>query len=151
MHYYTTAELSNILVNKYFDNLKEDVCAISRECLPSNEDNPIEDASIFLSGVCQLFAYVLKLKFGYKVYKIWNGNDFHIFCKSLDEKYYIDVRGTTHSFDKFISDLLGLNKSAYNIEEYSFSCEDFAEDQFPNIGLRFAYEIINDDIARYRP
>ena len=71
-------------------------------------DSPYDDARIFLQGACIVFAHVLHNKYGYKMFKIYNGDTFHVFCmKDGVEQQYIDVRGITTSFSDFEADLLG--------------------------------------------
>ena len=100
------------MLNEYF--CKEDLEQISiKEYLGSDKsitelvddidsDFVLDNADVFRQGVCQLFAYALNQKFNYPVFIITVDGRFHIFCKSEDGKYYIDVRGITPDFEKFI-------------------------------------------------
>ena len=70
-------------------------------------DSPYDNARVFLQGACRVFAQALHKKYGYEMYKISNGNSFHVFCaKEGEERQFIDVRGITTSFADFERDLM---------------------------------------------
>ena len=83
-----------------------------------SEDSIIEDAYIFLRGVCHIFAYELSKTYNYDIYELYDDNDkyLHTFClcEFDNNTYYIDVRGITNDEQLFVSEF-GL-KDASNIK-----------------------------------
>ena len=148
-----------IMLNEYF--CKEDLEQISiKEYLGTDKsitelvddidsDFVLDNADVFRQGVCQLFAYALNQKFNYPVFIISVDGRFHIFCKSEDGKYYIDVRGITPDFEKFIRGTEVPYTPVDISVPYSFIEEDF-NGEYHDIGLRFAGAIIDEDEERYR-
>lgn len=80
------------------------------------------DASIFLHGVCGIFALVLHETFGYEIWVVafepedwgdeadtWENRLVHVYCHKGDR--YVDVRGITDNedafFDEFADELYG--------------------------------------------
>src|SRR5699024_8523258 len=80
------------------------------------------DASIFLHGVCGIFALVLHETFGYEIWVVafepedwgdeadtWENRLVHVYCQKGDR--YVDVRGITDNedafFDEFADELYG--------------------------------------------
>lgn len=99
-----------------------------------DDENYYCTAGDFLMGACHLFALVLHEKFGYTVYEIIREKDLnnpdidsliHAFCKFQCDgvDLYVDVRGITSEYDKFIDDL-PLAKG----ESYSIRTRDIGKD-----------------------
>lgn len=72
---------------------------------------PGMDASIFLHGVCGIFALALNERYGYKIEVAaeepeddlpWEDRIVHIYCRQ--ESTYIDVRGAIDDKDEFLSE-----------------------------------------------
>lgn len=101
MVYYCKDELQQISIKKYLGADK----TITKLLDDDNSEFILDNADVFRQGVCQLFAYALHKTYKYPVYKLSVNRGFHIFCKSENGKYYIDVRGITSDFEKFIKDL----------------------------------------------
>lgn len=87
--------------------------------IDTNQDagNHYTSASDFLMGSCQLFALALHKKFGYTVYEIIRKKDLndpdidsliHAFCKFQCDgvDLYVDVRGVTSEYDKFLKGVI---------------------------------------------
>lgn len=76
------------------------------EC-PDDDEFPYDSADDLLRGSCHHFALALKTVMGYDAYII-QGNDgksFHAFCQIYKDgnRYYVDARGITSSFDEFLT------------------------------------------------
>lgn len=109
-------------------------------------DYHYETADIFLHGSCQLFSLALHKCFGYDAYKItWEGQHIHYFCM-IDlgkNKIYIDVRGMTTDFNKFVLTFCpGLLHSPYSIEPQNIAEDEMLNDEGDVTGYAFANEII---------
>lgn len=143
--YYSKTDLEQISIKKYLGT-DESITALVDDI---DSDFVLDNADVFRQGVCQLFAYALNEKFEYPVFKIAVDRSFHIFCKSKDGKYYIDVRGITSDYDKFISGVDVPYKPVDNSEPYSFVQGDCTGAHY-DIGLLFARAIIEDDEERYQ-
>lgn len=103
------------------------------------------DATVFVHGVCGIFALALNERFGYPIYQILDLRDddddsepysqlVHIFC--MDDENYIDVRGMTDNdelfFDDFADDL-GSDTDIFPLLASSckkFIQESMSEDEF---------------------
>jgi len=115
---------------------------------PFQEDeNPYNDAQVFLHGSCDLFAIALHQKYGYAGLhlKTDQNEDAHYFCSIENEgkTLYIDVRGVTDNQHTIIDEFLAGVKS-YSVIPYTFPHEDSlsAEEQY---GLAFAKQILSDN------
>lgn len=116
-----------------------------------NGEHIYYDASIFLHGLCHIFAYVLHQKFGYDIYEIKNesGTMKHWCCISTynDKEIYIDVRGITTDYNEVLSDFqpnIGLNPSMKKILNLSDYDDEWEEDI-----VMFANEIIDKYYSYY--
>lgn len=149
MGFYNESDLRKITILQFSKQLADSKSVKNLEGLLEKDEHFIFDnADIFRQGVCQLFAYALQQKFGYKVYEIRAGTAFHIFCKTLDNQY-VDVRGMTPSFSEFIC---GLNIPHIDNDTsvaYSFPNSDFNGD-YHNVALVFANALIESDLPRYK-
>lgn len=150
MEYLSKEELQAVSIHKYDDLLNEKYGTTKVEEMVAADGTEfvLDDADIFRQGVCQLFAYALREKFGYKVFKLQSGVSFHIFCKSDDGTEYIDVRGKTKSFKTFVDGSELIYTDTDDSEEYVFEESDLAE-PFYDIGIMFAEAIIHDNPERY--
>ena len=103
----------NLYHNGFYDFATNDMKCILFSVISSNpsiddgEKIIYHNADVFLSCSCDIFAYVLHLRFGYDIYYVINesGSIFHCCC-ILDYdscRFYIDVRGITNNFDEFLS------------------------------------------------
>ena len=144
-NYYSKEDLELISIKKYLGTDKSIIELVD----DIDSDFVLDNADVFRQGVCQLFAYALKQRFNYPVFVITVDGHLHIFCKSEDGKYYIDVRGITSDFEKFIKGTEVPYTSVDISEPYSFVSEDLTA-EYHEIGLRFARAIINEDEERYR-
>lgn len=148
MAYYNKSELCRISILEFSKQIERDQLIDLGQMVENDCHFVFYDADMFRQGVCQLFAYVLHRKFGYKVYIIKAEKGFHIFCKTLDGQY-VDVRGMTHSFSEFIGGLELPDIKDDTSEPYSFCDNDFDGD-YHNVALVFANELIEHDIQRYK-
>ena len=111
--------------------------------------NPYEDADIFLSGSCQLFALELHNRYGYQGLNLQTpaNKNCHFFCTTTvgGKTVYIDVRGITDNIEKLIA---GYAVNGYKIVEYNFEDEKnlSAADMH---GVAFAKQIIDDNEGYY--
>lgn len=148
MEFYNKSDLSKISILQFSKQIENSKSIDLNQMVENNLDFVFCDADIFRQGVCQLFAYVLNQKFGYKVYEINVAGAFHIFCKTLDNQY-VDVRGVTPSFSEFICGLELPHIDNDTSVAYSFLDNDFNGD-YHNIALAFASALIEHDIERYK-
>ncbi len=149
MKYYTETDLIEISIYQFSKELRaNNSINYSEELVENDEHFVFYNADIFRQGVCQLFAYALHKRFRYEVYKIQVEKGFHVFCKTLDNKY-IDVRGITSSFDDFVkgTGLSYLTNDTSTV--YTFVEEDF-NGCYYEIALAFANLLIERDIKRYQ-
>lgn len=148
--YYNKNDLIKISIERFEKSLSDANVGYSKSLLEDPESEfVLFDADVFRQGVCQLFAYVLNEIFDYPIYRIEENNSFHVFCKSCDGSKYIDVRGVTDNFRRFIAGtecLYHLPKDTSKV--YKLTKEDLSGD-YNGIGLEFARAIIKDDIDRY--
>lgn len=143
--YYTKEDLEKISIKKYLGTDERIVELVDGR----DSEFVLDNADVFRQGVCQLFAYALNEKYKYPVFIMTVDRCFHIFCKSKDGKYYVDVRGITSDFNRFISGT-DISYTPVDISEpYSFAKEDLEGDYY-DIGLQFARGIINADEERYK-
>ena len=144
--YLTKKELEHKDIRKYLSKISNYI-DISDEILEDDEF-VVDDADEYRQGICQLFAYELNQKYGYPVFIIKKDKHPHIFCKSKDGKYYIDVRGITDDFTEFLQSLEYSYDTDVKVEPYEFVEEDFKE-KYTKIYEVFARIIIQEDIERY--
>ncbi|MBE2989098.1 hypothetical protein IMK14_00255 [Sneathia sp. DSM 16630] len=143
--YFCKEDLEQISIKEYLGTDK----SITELVNDIDSDFVLDNADVFKQGVCQLFAYALNQKFNYPVFIITVDERFHIFCKLEDGKYYIDVRGITLDFEKFIK---GTEVPYMPVDisvPYSFVEEDF-NGEYHYTGLLFAKAVIYEDEERYR-
>ena len=149
MEFYNESDLSKISILQFSKQLADSKSIENLERLVEYDEHFIfYNADVFRQGVCQLFAYALNQKFGYKVYEINVAGAFHIFCKTLDNQY-VDVRGMTPSFSEFICGLELPYIDNDTSVAYAFSDSDFNGD-YHDIALAFASALIEHDIQRYK-
>ena len=149
MELYNESDLSKLSIFQFSKQLLDDKSInYSEQLVKDNLHFVFYNADVFRQGVCQLFAYALNQKFGYKVYEIKVASAFHIFCKTLDNQY-VDVRGMTPSFSEFICGLELPHIDNDTSVAYSFSDSDFNGD-YHDIALAFASALIEHDIQRYK-
>ncbi|MBQ3206282.1 MAG: hypothetical protein IJB37_07005 [Peptococcaceae bacterium] len=149
MEFYNESDLSKLSILQFSKQLTGDKSINYLNQLVENDERFIfYNADVFRQGVCQVFAYALHKRFGYKVYIISIERGCHIFCKTLDNQY-VDVRGMTHSFDEFISGLALPNIKNDTSEAYSFTNDDLNGAHY-DIALAFANALIDYDIQRYK-
>ena len=148
MEFYNKSDLSKISILQFSKQFENSKSIDLNQMVENNLDFVFCDADIFRQGVCQLFAYVLNQKFGYKVYEINVAGAFHIFCKTSDNQY-VDVRGMTPSFSEFICGLELPHIDNDTSATYSFSDGDFNGD-YRDVALVFANALIEHDIQRYK-
>ena len=144
--YLTKKELEDKNIEKYLAEISN-YTKISDEML-EDESFVVFDADDFRQGACQTFAYELTKKYGYPVFVIEKDANPHIFCKSKDGRYYIDVRGVTDDFSEFIRTLEYFYDAEDKSEPYEFLKEDF-EEKYTEIYEVFARIIIQEDEERY--
>lgn len=114
------------------------------------------DASIFINGICNIFAFALYKKFKkfkYEICKIvdYTGRDLHWFCISYykGKKVYIDVRGATTDYEEFAWQFHSSKDPIPEVVEYkNIDILDF-EDEYGEIGLKFANAIIEKQKEYY--
>ncbi len=117
----------------------------------NDPESPYEDASIFLHGSCNLFAFTLQRKYGYNGINLQlpKNSNAHYFCKSKynGKTFYIDVRGITTNLNEIISEFIHKNEN-YKIIPYDFAEEKVLkkEDVY---GIKFAEQIIEDNLEFY--
>ena len=117
--YYTKEDLEKISIKKYLGTDERIVELVDGR----DSEFVLDNADVFRQGVCQLFAYALNEKYKYPVFIMTVDRCFHIFCKSKDGKYYVDVRGITSDFNRFISGT-DISYTPVDISEpYSFAKE----------------------------
>lgn len=148
MKYYNKSDLSKLGILQFMEKIECGKAMDLRQIIVNDLRFVFYDADVFRQGVCQLFAYALHQRFGYKVHIIKAQNRCHIFCKTLDNQY-VDVRGMTHSFNEFICGLEFLDIKDDTSEAYSFSDDDFTG-AYHNVALAFANAIIEHDVQRYK-
>ena len=148
--YYNKNDLIKISIERFEKNLREANVGYSKSLLEDPESEfVLVNADVFRQGVCQLFAYALNEIFKYPIYKIEDNKCFHVFCKSCDGRKYIDVRGVTDNFKRFIAGTEVLSHLQIDTSEaYQLTKEDLIG-EYNGIGLEFARAIINADIDRY--
>ena len=109
------------------------------------DDNPYEDAEIFLHGSCDLFALALHQIKGYAGIVLCNseGDDVHYFCKKHNKGilYFIDVRGITCDIEEIVSEFV---VGEYSLKEYEFPEDNSLTDE-EQYGLKFAKRIIEEE------
>ena len=111
------------------------------------DDFNISDASIFLMGICHVFAYFLNSEFKYDMYELYDGKKIvHWFCMSKcdDTDLYIDVRGIT-SDEKVFANYFHL-KDATNRKKIDKINED---KDFNDYSKEFAKYIIEQNWENY--
>ena len=145
--YFTNKELENKCIEKYLPAISN-YTKFSYDML-DDEDFVVFDADDFRQGVCQLFAYELNKKYGYPVFVISNTKNFHVFCKSKDNRYYIDVRGITDNFKQFILSLEDSYDEIDNSKLYEFAEDDF-NDKYVEVYKAFARILMQVDDECYR-
>lgn len=123
--YLTKKELEGKDINQYLAEISSYI-NISDEVL-DDESFVVFDADDFRQGACHIFAHELTKKYGYPVFVIEKDANPHIFCKSKDGRYYIDVRGVTDDFSEFIRTLEYFYDTEDKSEPYEFLREDFEE------------------------
>ena len=148
MDYYNKSDLSKLTILQFSEQLKDGISINLEQLVETDEHFVFDNADVFRQGVCQIFAYALHKRFGYKVYVIRVEIGCHIFCKTLDNQY-VDVRGMTHSFNEFISGLALPDIKEDTSEAYSFTYDDLNGDYY-DIALAFANVLIEYDIERYK-
>ncbi len=147
MAYYSEKELHHITIDNFLEHCPPD----TKQLYLNDVEDPeycFTDARFFLQGSCQIFAHALQVRFGYKIYCLTVGHSCHYFCKTDDEKTYIDVRGCTSDFDLFIAGLYYISVDTDTSVEYNFTNED-KEPQFNDIISAFADYIIGLNPAYY--
>lgn len=126
---------------KKFDNPKYD------EIKEKMDGFYLEDAEIFLKGLCHVFAYALNQEFKYDIYELYDENNryVHTFCMSKCDgiDLFIDVRGITSSekcFAKTFNVSASNRKKINNIEK---------DKDFNKYSIQFANDIINRNFGFY--
>lgn len=148
MDYYNKSDLSKLTILQFSEQLKDSKSINLEQLVETDERFVFDNADVFRQGVCQIFAYALHKRFGYKVYEIRIEIGCHIFCKTSDNQY-VDVRGITNSFKEFILGTEVPNIEEDNSEIYTFTDEDFSC-YYCDIALGFANALIDSDIERYK-
>lgn len=129
-------ELAGGAIDELIDNseLKETICAY-------------DEASVFLQGACDVFAYALYKRFGYEIWKVihCDGITHHWFGRSAyqGEIINIDVRGMTTDFDAFLSGLVFSMGNNYCVKHMKPEDVDTKAEGF-DFGLQCAYDLIDD-------
>lgn len=143
--YLTTEMLETKVIGNYLSKMSVN---ITEEQIDEDQDFVVFDADDFRHGICHLFAFELNRKYGYPMFIINNNSGCHIFCKSKDGKFYIDVRGFTDNFSEFISGTEVKDAMEDSIQRYEFEIEDLKE-KYVDEYRAFARVIIQEDEERY--
>ena len=106
-------------------------------------DSPYEDATIFLHGSCDIFAYALNLNFGYDIcyaFDKYCNKNVHYYCEInyCEKKYYVDIRGIYKTEDALLYEFCG---KEWIIKKVKYSQN--LSDEFIDIGFLFAVAILN--------
>lgn len=126
-----------------------------------NQDggNYYTSASDFLMGSCHLFALALHEKFGYTVYEIIREKDLndpdkdsliHAFCKFQCDgvDLYVDVRGITSEYDKFMDGVILPKNESYAIRPRNLK-KDIADLSETDIWVTYFARHIIDQHPKY--
>ena len=149
--HYLISEEQRILVNQSLQKVVFDEMLFRQEdgCLC---ECPFTDASVFLHGACNIFAFALHLMFGYQIFKLvsGNGNPLHWFAiqQYKDKDVYIDVRGATTDKEEFIIEVIDLEKDYRN--EKIDSIEECFDSEWKYTSLNFAKHIISESECYYK-
>jgi hypothetical protein len=146
LKYYDYVDLMFITTDVYMRELEQKLYPIDLTDIVELYDYGAEHFTFEVES--RLFASALNEIFGYDVYSISYNDDSYIFCKSANGEY-IDVRGRTKSFRRFIggTSLADFVKSDIS-ERYTFADDDFLFD-YSGILLEFARLIIKHDMGQY--
>lgn len=108
-----------------------------------------DNASVFLQGSCQLFAYALNEFFGYEVIEIRQDGSPHYFCKSVIQgtPIYIDVRGATSDLKDFVYGLKFITNM--NCTEIKHRKEELI-DELKEDGAKFGYDFAKHIIKTHK-
>lgn len=117
------------------------------------DDCPYYDASIFLHGICHIFAYALHKIFGYEIYEILSSDrkTIHWFCLSCyqKKKVYVDIRGATTDYEEFLAEFQPWIGQDSIVNHYKKMNDMDFKDDWEDIGLKFAREIIAKNFDYY--
>lgn len=117
------------------------------------------DATVFVHGVCGIFALALNERFGYPIYQLLdlreNEDDsepysqlVHIFC--MEDDNYIDVRGMTDNdklfFDDFADDL-GSDADIFPL--LASSCKEFVQESMSEEEFEIFFAAAKDIIEKH--
>jgi len=142
-HYCKSKEM-RISVEESLKKVKFDTCL---ELLPEDGSFPCpyENAYDFLQGACNLFIVPLFQMYEYDVFEIIdeNGETIHWYASTQHQgiRLYIDVRGATSDFEKFIFPFSQKIKMEYSVIQRQGEDLLFKED-WSDTGELFAYSII---------
>ena len=103
----------------------------------------------FMHGHCESFAVALNQLFGYSTYRLMDddfGQYLHSFClvKRKGLNYYIDVRGITCNYEKFLSEYTVGTPSLVSAPRLKLMM------QIPQDNVEIAKECIRQNIEIYR-
>lgn len=107
------------------------------------------DATIFLQGSCQLFAYALNEYFDYDIVEIRQARGKHYYCQTSINGVtaYIDVRGMTTNWEDFIFGLKYIQiENDYILLEHS---SDELKAELKEPGAVFGYDFARHILSNY--
>lgn len=114
----------------------------------NEEDGNYSDATIFLQGSCQLFAYALNEYFDYDIVEIRQAKGNHYYCQTSTNGVttYIDVRGMTTNWEDFIIGIKYIKEEAYILVEHS---KDELKAELQEAGASFGYDFAKYILSNY--